>query len=154
MAQSSCNLFFPDRGFFHVYGKKTPGLYQLEGLSSAYVLLGSVPLSETDIIIRRQTINGSRILYVLGKAFGETIVQGELLLGAVSDKASSERLGLLLDWFNTYRVSNFKNSLGLSIGKRGYRFFVHQLVLGNVNVEFNTQPFAIRGSIAEPRKSS
>jgi len=145
----SCNFIFPQRGFVHVASSYQAGLYQVEGIQLPRVLITGMPLEDSDIILRQQTINGNRILYSMGPAFGEIAITGELLLGPAGE-SKGEILDALIRWFEANRVSAKKGPISISAGQTGYKFFMYRLALGQADPEFNTQTFILQGALAKP----
>lgn len=146
---SNCNMVFPSRGFVHTIGGRQPGIYKVEGLEFEGVLITGIDLNAEDIIQRQQSINGLRILYTAGPAFGELGIAGEVLLGP-SGEGSSSRSSAIINWFNANRVSASDTPVNVSLGQASEKVFLHRLTITQANPELNTQSFFMQGSVATP----
>lgn len=147
---SACNFIFPARGFVHVIGGRQPGIYKVEGLDHEGVLITGVDRSDEDIIQRQQSINGLRILYTAGPAFGEIGIAGDILLGT-AEAANKTRVSAISRWFQAHRTSGLsRKGVRLSIGDEGLLVAPHRLTLSQADPELNIQSFFIQGSVVTP----
>lgn len=146
---SNCNFIFPARGFVHTIGGYQPGIYKVEGLNIQGVLLTGVDRVDEDIIQRQQSINGLRILYTAGPAFGELGIAGEVLLGPPGDQSDS-RSSAIINWFQQRRVSASATPVNVSIGESSAKVYLHRLSLTQADPELNIQSFFLQGSVATP----
>ena len=112
------------------------------------VLTTGVQINDQDLVLPVVTLDGARILYSFGPAFGSFNIIGTALLGAVGGQGSA--LGKVSDWFKSNRVSSLEGPISVSLGGGGaYKVFVTGLSVAEADTEFHIQPYVIMGNIAE-----
>lgn len=141
--------FFPARGcVYHVEGDDN-SLYRLEGLrtggsGSSVILLTGLDLEVRDIVMSVNTTAGFKVMYVFGEDFGNVRVSGEILLG--SEINSGHKVDLVRLWFDKNRVSVKKAPVNFSIGSSAFSVYLHGMLLGSPDTQFQIQPFAFSGT--------
>jgi hypothetical protein len=146
--------FLSSRGCIYKY---TPadgagkGFYDLQQLRANVpdCLLVGVDLNDVDIVSPVATLDGKRILYTFGQGFGDVRISGELLLGPAGSQGAAN-IGKLVKWFNAARVSQLKRGISLSVGSSGYKVYVQQMSIAQMDPELHVQPFGIVAMIADP----
>jgi hypothetical protein len=128
-----------------------PGAYQVPGLSARGVLITAVTIEDNDLVMLKNTINGRKILYTAGAAFGSVGISGELLLGSAEcGGAGGVKYQTVVDWFNTVRVSKSKTPINVSVLGVGYKVFITGMGVSQADPEYNLQGFTIIGTLANP----
>lgn len=133
------------------------GFYRLDGFPSGEngILLYSCSPTESDIHTPMVTLEGKKILYKFGKAFGNFSISGELLLGAAGSDGSGvsgSALADLTSYFEKHRLSNKDDPTILTAagGDTKYYLYLIGLQIFDMNTEFHTMPFTITALIADP----
>lgn len=120
------------------------------GLSRRGVLLNAVMIDDQDLILPQTTINGRKILYTAGTAFGNVQIAGEVLGGPVSNGYMGDDLGRVVDWFEQNRVGRSQSPVNVSVGSKGYKVYIHGLSIGENDPELNIHRFVVVGKTAKP----
>jgi len=148
--------FFCPRGTistFRGYGNSPTPYVQLKGLNNAAngILLIGVSGGDSDIIIPTATLDNQNVFYVFGRAAGDFTISGVCFLGGSNQNMRS--VETLRDFFTRERVSNSKKAVTLTLsnggGGMGYYVFLHSLIFGEIDNEFNMQRFSIGCTVAK-----
>ena len=141
--------FFASRGCVYAVptdsGKK---LYNLEGFKTggtdkSVVLLTGLELVARDLIMPVNTTVNFQVLYVFGRDFGNVQVSGEILLGA---DASAAKVNAVVSWFEANRVGSKSTPVKFSLGDKAFKLYLHGMILGTPDAQYNIQPFAFIGT--------
>lgn len=138
------------RGCVYVTNGYSRGMNMIPGLSRRGVLLNTVMIDDQDLILPRTAINGRKILYTAGTAFGNVQIIGEVLGGPVSNGYMGDDLSRVVNWFEQNRVGRTQSPVNVSVGSRGYKVYIHGLSMGENDPELNIHRFAIVGKTAKP----
>lgn len=148
-------IFAASKGCVYVPNPKGgSGSYALQGLSrgslESPVLILGAGLQDADIILPTSTLNGEKILYTFGTAWGDITVSGVVLLGNAGDSG----LTRVRSWFDSNRTSAGDKAklVNVSTPAGPYKMYVNAMGLGQPDPVFNTQLFMIYGKIANPKK--
>jgi hypothetical protein len=142
------STYLSNRGQVYTVGSYTPGAYSVPGLTSQGVLISAITVEDNDIIMLKSTINGNKIIYTAGTAFGSVGISGEVLLGSV--KCKGKDFQTVVSWFEKARVSKSSRPVSVSAHKVAYNVYVTGMVVSQADPEFNTQGFTIVGTLAQP----
>lgn len=119
----------------------------LSGGIDSPVLLQSVTIEDKVVNLPVVTLDGVRILYVFGKAWGDISVGGLALLGA---GGSGSALADVVGWFKANSVENEDKVVSVSLpGGVAYKFYATALSIGDPDPEYQFFPFTVYGKIIE-----
>jgi len=144
------------KGHVHVFSDsddsgRSSGFYELEPpipeADGSKALIQGVPLGFHEIVQPTVTLDDKRTLYVFGSAWNEISVSGILLLGQADTKGA--QLSKLIEWYNSNRVSEKRDSVRVSLGTSGVNAYVTGLTLAEADPRTNTQRFNIKMLTAE-----
>lgn len=121
----------------------SPGL---TGSDESPIIMQSLNVSDQVVNLPVLTLNGIRVLYVYGKAWGDIAVGGLALLGKAG---AGDALAKVTEYYESVNVSNEDgNSVKVSLpGNTGYKFYATGLSIGDPNPEYQFFPFSIQGKI-------
>lgn len=130
------------------------GAYALEGLdrgsAESPILIQGADLHDADILLPVSLLDGGKILYTFGRAWGDVSVAGVVLLGSAGDGS----LKKVKSWFESRRVGGSTDPRPVNLSTPGgpYKLYIHAFGLGMPDAEFHIQPFMVYGKIASPSK--
>jgi hypothetical protein len=137
-----------------VEGAGDSGFYEIKELTAKKgqgdaLIIMSVNPEESDILSPVVTLENTKILYTFGSNFGNITISGLLMLG--KSGVPGQCLKTLIDFFTKHRVSKESNPINVSGPSTGWKVFLNGLKVGEADSINNTQPFALFGTIAEPK---
>ena len=148
------DIFASSRGCVYAPNSRGgQGSYAVEGLdrgsAESPILILGADLKDSDIVLPVSTLNGIKIIYTFGEAWGDATILGLALLG--SGDSSLKRL---TSWFKGKRSSAGESAQTVNLSTPGgpYKLYIHAFGLAQPDEKFNTQPFMIYGKIANPKK--
>lgn len=145
--------FLPCRG--HVYIVKASGggssgfelQPSLTGNEDSPIILQSLTVDDRVVNLPVLTLDGVRILYVFGKAWGDIGVGGLAVLGKGGTGAA---LAEVVNWFRTNSVEKSESAASVSLpGNVAYKFYATALSIGEPDAEHQFFPFSVYGKIIE-----
>lgn len=138
-------FFTSTRGCVHKYGDGNGrGFYKFEPDigQPGRILINGGDIDEGDIIMPAVTLSQNKILYTFGPDWGKSTISGVILLGESSEGGAL--MQTLISWFQTNRAGVKSEPVKLSIpGNKAYSVFVHRLIIGTPDPEYNIQPFGL-----------
>lgn len=130
--------------------------YRLQGFptgSAGYpIILTNASVSESDLILPTATLDRKKILYLFGEDYGNVEIMGSVFLGPVGQPAQG--LSPVIEYFQSNGVTrNGGKPVNLSMpGNKGYKVYLHGLVVAEANAQLNMHNFVLKGIRAEPPK--
>lgn len=142
------STFLSNRGQVYTVGSYAPGAYSVPGLTMEGIIITAVTVEDNDIVMLKSSINGNKIIYTAGTAFGAVGISGEVLLGNASCK--NKDFQSVVKWFEKARVSKSSRAVSVSVHNTAYNVYITGLVIAQADPEYNTQGFTIVGTLAQP----
>jgi len=121
---------------------------ELAGTDSSPILLQSISVSDKVIHLPVVCLDGTRIVYVFGRDFGDISVGGLALLGK---GGVGDALTKVVSYYKANSVedgSDTKVSVSLP-GSSSYKFYLLGLTIQDPNPEMQYFPFMLSGKIVE-----
>jgi hypothetical protein len=117
----------------------------IEGSEESPIVLQSLTVSDSVIHMPVNTLDGARILYIFGRAWGDISIGGLALLG---QGGSGGALASVIDWFESNSAAVVDNEISVSVpGGSGYTFYALGLQISEPDTEINCFPFRVTGKI-------
>lgn len=113
------------------------------------VLMNGIRIGQRDIVSEMPCLANVKVFYVFGQSFGQVQVAGQILLGPLGT-AHSDGVELLTQFFNKFRVSNYKKPVTATIAQNHYQVYVTGLMIGEVDPELHILPFGVIGTLLDP----
>jgi len=121
------------------------------------IIINGAELTKMDIVLPEVYLNGSKVLYSFGPAWGQITISGEILLGSVNLSEAgfltsvANGLRIVETYFSLFRASNYGSPIILSALRyaKPVKFFLTSYVRGQVNAEFNTIAFKLSGLVID-----
>lgn len=119
----------------------------LAGSDESPIILQTLTIDDKVVNLPVVTLDGVRILYVFGKAWGDIGVGGLALLGK---GGTGGALAEVVKWFKDNSVENGEKSVSVSLpGGAAYKFYATALSIGDPDAEYQFFPFMVYGKIIE-----
>lgn len=119
------------------------------GDASSPILIDGIDLTDQDIIFPVVTVENFKVIYTFGSDYGSCRIMGSCLLGAANVAGAGGSFGRVMRYFETNRISKKKAPIMVSMpGSKAYNVYLTGLNVGQPDANFNIQPFAFMGIVA------
>lgn len=114
------------------------------------VLLTGMEFNQIDIISEVPCLNNVKVFYTFGQNFGQIRITGEVLLGPLGN-TQQHNLGfkLLHDFFNQFRVSNYRLPISVSVANESFFVYLKGLGIGQIDPVYHILPFVMFGTLLD-----
>lgn len=143
--------FLPCRGIAYLIGNGGSSSSfalspPLRGNSDSPILLQSFRIFDKIIELPITTLDGAKILYIFGKAWGDISVGGLALLG---EGGTGSALAEIINFWNAHNSWKKNSHIKMSIpGSKAFNLYLTSLTIGDPNAEFQFFPFTFTGKLA------